>query len=153
MDKQLRNREIINDFMVSMFHQVLDIEQGYMRKCGLVEISLNDLRLLDIASSLETPTMSEIARHAHLTNGTITSAIKKLEEKGYAIRQRDDHDKRVYRVQLTDKGQRAVDYRVRFFDDMVDAICEDHEVIDNDALINALEHLTDFFEKVKGKLS
>ncbi len=154
MDKtSLRNREIINDFLVNMFYQIIDIENAYMKHHGIGDLSVTELKLLDIASSLKRPAMTDIANRVHLTNGTITSAIKKLEKKGYAHRVQDANDKRIYRVKLTDNGTKAVKYHVAFFDEMVDAVCNHEELGSDKMLIGTLSRLSVFFDSMKEEVS
>lgn len=52
--------------------------------------------------------MSQIAKSANLTLGSITQTIDKLEAKGYAKRVRSQEDRRVVFVELTAKGKKVV---------------------------------------------
>ncbi len=52
--------------------------------------------------------MSQIAKSTHLTLGSVTQAIDKLEAKGYVKRVRSSEDRRVVFVDLTTKGQQVV---------------------------------------------
>lgn len=148
----LRNREIINDFLVNMFYQIIDIENAYMKYHGIADLSVTELKLLDIASSLKLPAMTDIAHRVHLTNGTITSAIKKLEKKGYALRVQDTNDKRIYRVKLTADGKKAVKCHVAFFEEMVNAVSRE-DMISDKVLIGTLSRLSAFFDKMKESVS
>lgn len=49
--------------------------------------------------------MSEIAESLQLTAGAVTSASDKLIERGYVMRERDDKDRRVVYLNITDKGR------------------------------------------------
>lgn len=149
----LRHREIINDFLVNMFYQIIDIENAYMKHQGIGDLSVTELKLLDIASALKLPAMTDIAHRVHLTNGTITSAIKKLEKKGYALRIQDANDKRIYRVKLTADGKRAVKCHVAFFDEMVNAVCVQDDIVSDKVLIGTLSRLSAFFDKMKESVS
>ncbi|PIQ42725.1 MAG: hypothetical protein COW05_08330 [Gammaproteobacteria bacterium CG12_big_fil_rev_8_21_14_0_65_46_12] len=52
--------------------------------------------------------MSQIAKSANLTLGSVTQIIDKLEDKGYVKRQRSKEDRRVVFVELTEKGRKVV---------------------------------------------
>lgn len=47
----------------------------------------------------------ELAERLNIDKGTTARAIKKLEEEGFLIRERDTVDKRAYKVYLTEKGK------------------------------------------------
>lgn len=95
--------------------------------------------------------MSTIASKATLTNGTITTAIKKLEAKGYVKRHKDENDRRVIRVELTIKGNRVCKVHRDFHEEMVSRVCEDSHVLDDELLIKSLQQLVYFFEDIKEK--
>ena len=57
--------------------------------------------------------VSEIGQRLLLDNGTLSPLLKKMEQKGYIIRQRSSTDDRVIVVTLTDAG-RALQNQLKF---------------------------------------
>lgn len=53
--------------------------------------------------------MSELADALHLTAGAVTIASDKLIERGYVERKRDEQDRRVVYLVLTEKGQETME--------------------------------------------
>ena len=49
-------------------------------------------------------TVGELCKTLHLDNGTLTPLLKKLQTRGYIIRERDYDDERIVHVRLTDDG-------------------------------------------------
>lgn len=49
--------------------------------------------------------MSEVAESLHLTAGAVTTASDQLIKQGYISRLRDENDRRVVRLALTEKGE------------------------------------------------
>jgi MarR family transcriptional regulator, organic hydroperoxide resistance regulator len=49
--------------------------------------------------------MGELARILLMVPSTVTSAADRLEQEGLALRVRDEHDRRAFRLQLTPKGR------------------------------------------------
>lgn len=49
--------------------------------------------------------VKELGEYLFLDSGTLTPLLKKLEQKGYITRVRDDGDERVLIVTITDKGE------------------------------------------------
>ena len=141
-NRDILNRELINQLFVRLFNQILDIETQYMVGHGVEDLSLSELHIIDAISSLSNPTMSTIASQATLTNGTITTAIKKLEAKGYVKRRKDDNDRRINRVCKVHRD---------FHEEMVSRVCEDSHVLDDELLIKSLQQLLYFFEDIKEK--
>ena len=62
-----------------------------------------------LAVSIDGISMSGLAHKLGLDNSTLTRNIQKLDELGLVLRKRDDYDKRVFRVHLTNKGQAIVE--------------------------------------------
>lgn len=50
-------------------------------------------------------TVKELGKLLYLDSGTLTPVLKKLEQKGYVTRSRDEHDERVLNVTLTKEGE------------------------------------------------
>lgn len=148
-NRDILNRELINDLLVRLFNQILDIETQYMKAHDVADLSISELHLLDAISSSSHPTMSEVAQKATLTNGTITTAVKKLEDKKYVVRTKDEEDRRIIRVSLTAKGVRVCQVHQGFHDDMVSRVCDETQVLDDELLLKSLQQLLYFFEEVK----
>jgi DNA-binding MarR family transcriptional regulator len=53
--------------------------------------------------------MRELARHLGLAVNSATEFVDRLERRGLAHRRRDDADRRVVRVELTDQGRAAAE--------------------------------------------
>ena len=149
---EMINREIINNLLVGLFNQILDIEMRYMLSKGFKDLTINELHLIDAISSCGNPTMTNVADAATLTNGTITTAIKKLETKNYVKRSDDPYDRRIKRVSLTNSGIKASIIHNKFHEEMIDWLIGDTDILQNDILVESLQRLGYFFEDIKEKL-
>lgn len=150
-NRDILNRELINELFVRLFNQVIDIEAAYMKAHGVGDLSISELHLLDAISSMTNPTMSKVAQKATLTNGSVTTAVKKLEEKRYVQRKKDEVDRRIMRVDLTTKGTKVCRVHRDFHDEMVSQVCDNSNVLDDELLMKSLRQLVYFFEEVKDK--
>jgi DNA-binding MarR family transcriptional regulator len=94
-------------------------------------------------------TMSELSNNAHLPLPNMTSIINRLLEKGIVERRRDENDRRVVRVQLTDSGKemllKYMKKRGQELDNSLGKLSED----DRRELFSALETATMIFEKIQ----
>ena len=62
-----------------------------------------------LAVSADGISMSGLAHKLGLDNSTLTRNIQKLDNLGLVLRKRDDYDKRVLKVHLTNKGRAIVE--------------------------------------------
>jgi DNA-binding MarR family transcriptional regulator len=69
-------------------------------------VNRTDARCLDVIDRRERITAGELATEVGLTTGAITTALDRLEGKGYVRRLRDEHDRRKVLVELTDEARR-----------------------------------------------
>lgn len=148
-NREMINREMINDILVKIFNQILDIEEQYMQFHNVTDLSLSEIHILDAIATMVQPAMSDIAQKSMLTNGTITTAIKRLETKKYVERYKDENDRRINRVRLTSKGLKAAQTYSKFHEEMTSAICAQNDLIENEELLQGLEKLSNFFITVK----
>ena len=69
-------------------------------------INRTDLNCIDIIERHGGVTAGELATEAGLTTGAVTAVIDRLERAGYALRVRDEEDRRRVKVEVTPKLQR-----------------------------------------------
>ena len=55
-----------------------------------------------------------------VTMGTLTTAVKKIVEKGFLVKERSSKDQRVYYLKLTDKGHEALAIHEQFHHELAD---------------------------------
>lgn len=149
-ERQLKKRDLINDFFTHISTKLSDLEKNYIRKHKINDLSSGELHILDIASSLKFPTMGEVAQHVHLTNGTVTTAVKRLERKGYLVRVKDGVDRRLSRVQLTNKGNDVVALHLEFYEKMEKALAD--STVDDQQLLDVMHRLTVCFDQIGERL-
>lgn len=75
------------------------------RQTGLTTSQLLVLELLSMAGEL---TVGGIADKVGLTQGTVTSMIDKLQQRGLVVRRRGSADRRQVKVSLTEEGREMV---------------------------------------------
>ncbi|NLW24866.1 MAG: MarR family transcriptional regulator [Clostridia bacterium] len=98
MNKQLETWALLR----RTFAKVQRVAEEDLRKHGTTPSQFNILWNLSIEES--TP-MSELSKQAACVNSNITSIISRMEEKGLVKRIQDKKDRRVVRVELTEKGK------------------------------------------------
>ena len=137
----------LNDILVKLFNDLMEIEEKCLISGEFMNISGNDMHIIEAIGLDEPKRMSEVAAKMNVTTGTLTKAIEALEQKGYVNRCRNDRDKRVVRVSLTDSGVWAYEHHARFHSNMIHDIKESLTDQESEILIGTLGKLVKFFQK------
>lgn len=138
-------KEIINELLVEVFNHILSIEAEALRKQG-VNLSMNEVHVLEAIEKTEEPTMSNLAHRMRVTVGTLTTAMNRLVEKGYATRYRLPEDKRKVYISLTHKAQEVLRVHNAFHEDMIAATIKDMRLDEDEVLLQSLKNIKDYFK-------
>ena len=141
----------LNDALVSLFNDVMDIEQKAIITEQFKDITNNDMHVIDAIGIGNPKNMSTIAKELSVTVGTLTIAINSLVKKGYVTRQRSNEDRRVVYISLSDKGRKAYKHHADFHRKMIQGIMEDLNEQELEVLVKAIHHLDNCFREVQQK--
>ena len=153
-EKKQKTRNTLNELLVYLFNYILYIEANNLKQKG-VELSINEVHILERIEKASSNTMSHLARTLMVTSGTLTTNISRLEKKGYVERYRDENDRRIVRLRNTPKALEVLKIHDEFHENMInkaigDLGLEENEVL-NATLENILEYFSDMYsEKKKG---
>ena len=137
-------KSVINELLVEIFHHILSIEGQMLRERG-VNLSMNEVHVIEAIQKTEEPTMSHIAKRLRVTVGTLTTAINRLVDKGYVERKREKADKRKVIVSITTQAYEVLVIHDKFHDEMIEAVVEDLKLDENEVLISALTNISSYF--------
>lgn len=142
------DEQLINDFFVGIYNRILVLEEKWLREQNL-QVTMSEAHMLVAVGQRENKAMSEVAEAVSLTNGTVTTMIKKLESKGYVMRSRDGDDKRILRVRLTDKGKKVTtvheDFHKKLTETVLNSITQEEKVV----LMSTMEKIHRFFSDLR----
>lgn len=141
MDTKLQE---INDFLVTVFNDILTIEESELQKSKFNDLSIKEFHTIEAIGLHDEKTSSEVAKSLSITVGTLTVAINNLEKKGYVERIRDASDRRVVKLKLTNKGRLVYRVHQHFHKQMVMAVMQGLDGHEQDVLIEALKNLHAF---------
>lgn len=71
-------------------------------------LNRTDMKCLSVLIQRTTATASEVADAVRLTRGATTTALDRIEKAGFAVRVRDEHNRKAVNIQLTDKGRTKI---------------------------------------------
>lgn len=142
----------LNYFLVKVFNQILCIEEDRLKTGEFKNLSVRETHVIEAVADAQKSgnnRSSDIAQALNISAGTLTTAVKLLDRKGYILRKKDAHDKRIVRIYLTEKGGRADLMHQAFHEKMIDdvlAVLSSEEV---EVLVRGLKSLESFFLKNK----
>ena len=133
LDKDVYYVKKLKQQMLSIFNMVMKTEEMAMKETAESgELSVSEIH-----------TLVAVGRRAPKTMSTI--AINKLEKKGFVIRIRDDADRRIVRISLTEKGRAALERHEQFYYRIVDEAIRDMDNVQKRVLVRSMGHMADFF--------
>ena len=145
-----QGRETLNRFLTDLFDRFQRAEAAFFHGADL---SPQEARLLEtvcqaVDGGLDNRSTA-IAAARRVTAGTLTSAAKLLEKKGYLTRRRDERDKRIVRLAATESGWVANRFHEEFHRKMVQAVLGVLSQEESVIFARALEAISGFFREEK----
>ena len=139
-----RAKHTLNELLVSLFNYILYIEEKNLKSQG-IPLTMHEVHTLQAIKKADDNSMTHIARLCMVSKSTLTSNITNLEKKGYAVRYKDEKDKRINRVSITDKAIDVLKIHDAFHENMIDKTIGDMAIAENHLLIETLENLLGYF--------
>ncbi len=143
------NHKSINKILVSLFNNVLKIEEDCVCSGEYSDLSISEMHVIESIGLNRERTMSDTAKDLNITSGTLTIAINNLVKKGYVYRTRSEDDRRIVYIKLSPRGIQAYKFHEAFHDDFVVSAIEHLSEEKQMLLIDVLEDIDDYFKKRK----
>ena len=143
------NYQLVNDYLTSIFNNVLVIEESSLRGSQFKDVSIKEMHTIDVIATTPNATPSDISRELLVTLGTVTTSLNNLERKGYIERRRSSIDRRVVHLSLTKKGRLLYRLHKRFHNRMVMQVVEGMSSEEKNAMQKGLQNLYNFLEELK----
>lgn len=143
-----KTKELINEILVDLFNYILMLEGDYLSKRG-VTLTMNEVHVLEAVQKSEVTTMKEVSQRLSITQGTLTTSINKLVNKGYVKKYKIVDDKRKTLLGLTMQGQSIMEIHNEFHRKMIEKVTEDYKLEDEIVLLESLHKLRKFFNMLE----
>ncbi len=102
------------------------IEERTMDTKNIPDLTIGELHVIEMVNKYNNKPMTLIAKKMHVTVGSLTIGVNRLVQKGYLLRIRDEMDRRVILLSITQQGKKVLKFHDKFHDDilglMLDAI-------------------------------
>ena len=139
----------VNDYLTTIFNNVLVIEEVSLRGSRFKDISLKEMHTIDVIGKFPEATPSKVSKELMVTLGTVTTSLNNLERKGYIERIRSEQDRRVVYLHLTKKGRLLHRLHKRFHKAMVEKIIDGMSSEEIEVMGRGLTNLYQFLEDLK----
>ena len=141
----------LNRFLVEVFHDVLRLEEQSLAKGQFQNLSVSEMHVIEAVVNGEAEGhtgMAALAAKLQVSAGTLTIAVKTLEQKGYLLRCKTSADRRRVTVAATALGQAAFSAHLVFHRQLIDAVSQQLPPAQLASLASALSTLHHFFDKL-----
>ncbi|MDF9824702.1 DNA-binding MarR family transcriptional regulator [Breznakia sp. PF5-3] len=146
MEKNYEIRHTLNELLVGLFNYILYIEERNLKDKG-VDLSMNEVHIIENIEKGSDNSMSHLAGRMMVTQGTLTTNVAKLIKKGYVEKYRDEKDKRVFRLVLTEKAKPILSIHEDFHHNLIDKAIGDLGLDENIVLNQTLEGILAYFRE------
>ncbi len=142
-----KNEDIVNNVLVNLFNGILFTEEKNLKQKLGNTLSMKDIHILSAIDKCKTDaTAGNVAKNLYITLGTLTTAIDKLVDKGYVIRQKGAQDRRKIYLVLTDEGRRVNSVHENFHKGMAEEVLKELTANEQEILIETLKKIEHIFE-------
>jgi DNA-binding MarR family transcriptional regulator len=112
-----------------------------------LDVSVPELLALDYITASEGVGPSEVARRLHLTTGTLTALVDRLEQRGHLVRERHPDDRRRVMLRTTSSADAEVGERVWPMAADILALAESLEATERQAVGRFLDEFIALLER------
>ncbi len=138
----------LNTFFVDCFNAILRQEERVLEKISNSKLSLKEIHLLEAIDKMaqkKENTAGGVAKNLKITLGSLTVAVNVLEKKGYLVKLRDEKDKRLIFLKLTDLGRYVNSCHELYHENMINEVLEIIDEKEQEILVASLEKLQNYF--------
>ena len=145
----------LNRLLVGTYRAAGKIEQVMLEDLSDGKLTLSEMRAIECVGSgrQKGRTVTEISQDLDITLPSVTAMVKRLEQKGYVVKQRSEADGRQVYIRLTDTGFRAYVGYLFAQRKMINAVRNSIRDADVTVVLHALQALNDFFSEKMDELT
>ena len=143
-----RFQQMLDDVLVGVYYNLLRLEESALKQ-GRLELTINEMHLIEQVGKADENglTIREIADRLGIKSPSVTVAVKKLESKGFVIKESCLKDGRVVNVTLTKQGKLVDAYHKYYRRVLTKTISEGMSDSEKDVLLRAVHKINTYFEQ------
>lgn len=139
-------RASLDELLSSTFNTILRVEERALQNKVTRGLTIAEMHTIAAVGLYESNPMNVVAARLDVTLATLTSAVAKLERKGFVRRSRSQEDRRKVLVSLTKSGRAAYRSHRLFHRSMVESALEGLTEEEERVFARALGKVKRFFE-------
>ena len=106
----LNNKEYLADMKLAdvietLSERIMSYKMQELQKINSVNVNFNLFQYIYAIGGLENPTFSDLAEKLNVSKPAVTVIVNKLIQQSIAYKQQSEEDKRIFYVNLTEKGR------------------------------------------------
>ena len=153
IDKETYYKKKMKTVMLNTVNMVTKTEEAIIRRTSVnKDLSVAEIHTLVAVGRHQPKTMGDIARELLINVSTLSIAIKKLEKKGFVRRIRTPEDRRVVRIELTERGDEALAYHEKFYFELASEVMANMNDAEKRAHLKIMGRFMKFFENKLSEL-
>lgn len=146
-DDEVGGRAVIDELLSDTFNSILRIEERSLDNRLTQGLTITEVHTIVAVGLYERNPMNVVAGRLSVTMATLTAAVRKLEQRGFLTRTRDEGDRRKVLLSLTKKGKLVYRAHSLFRKQMVDEALVELTPEEERVLIRALGKVKRFFDE------
>lgn len=140
------------DFILEMWHLTRELERSrldlcmdFCKKYGLTQ---QQLRILLQIRTLGSTTLTELSQDLNINPGNLSKTCKSLEDDTFITRKRHDEDKRVWTIELDEKGMEVTSIIIQHIEDIFGSFSSKHSQEEMNDLLTLLREYVQFYKEL-----
>lgn len=140
-------RRQLDQLLSSTFNTVLRVEEQSLKSRLTEGLTISEIHAIAAVGLYERNPMSVVAARLNVTLATLTTTMRRLVEKGFVARTRDEIDRRKVIVSLTKTGRQVYRVHELFHRRMIDEALSGLDDQEEQVLSRSLLKVKAFFER------
>lgn len=146
-------RKLLNQILKDLFFKILRIQAAIVSRAAHENISRTEMHTLEAIEESEYVTLTQIADKLGVTKATASVTVKRLVKKDFVRKVKEENDRRISTLKLTQRGRMSCDKHREFHEELVDGVLHDFKIEEYPYVVKALQALLDHFKKLEKELS
>lgn len=135
------------DIIISLISRIREKSSRFiaseLNRLGLAELKPIHGDILLTLFYHNEPTMKELAERVDRQKSTVTTLVDKLIRLGYAKKNQDPDDSRIFRISLTNKGRSLKDCLIEISANLLDRVYKDISSDERTQVVKTLKRIND----------
>jgi DNA-binding MarR family transcriptional regulator len=146
-------KKLLNQILKDLFFKILKIQAIMVSRAAQENISRTEMHTLEVIEGSEYVTLTQIADKLSVTKATASVTVKRLVKKGFVKKVKEENDKRISTLKLTQKGEDSCGKHNEFHEGLVNGILHDFNIAEYPHVVKSMQALLDYFIKLEKNLN